>query len=165
ANPASLIGSAAMLLDWLGERRNDERFTRAAATLEDALDRAIASPQWRTRDPGGAPGTEGFGGRVAGPRPGGAGARERARVAGETRLVPARDCGQAVFLPRLRVRIRANRSQNIRASAGRSPSSTRASSNKRCAASRLKAKSSSPNAASATTMSCRGLISKIGFAA
>src|SRR5438128_535464 len=51
ANPASLIGSAAMLLNWLGERRNDERFTRAAAAIEDALDRAIASPQWRTRDP------------------------------------------------------------------------------------------------------------------
>ena len=48
ANPASLIGSAAMLLAWLGERRNDDRLTRAAATIEDALERAIASPQWRT---------------------------------------------------------------------------------------------------------------------
>jgi 3-isopropylmalate dehydrogenase len=65
ANPASLIGSAAMLLDWLGERRNDERFTRAAATIEDALDRAIASPQWRTRDLGGPLGTKAFGERVA----------------------------------------------------------------------------------------------------
>jgi 3-isopropylmalate dehydrogenase len=65
ANPASLIGSAAMLLNWLGERRNDERFTRAAATIEDALDRAIASPQWRTRDLGGPLGTKAFGARVA----------------------------------------------------------------------------------------------------
>src|SRR5215813_10564409 len=65
ANPASLIGSAAMLLDWLGERRNNERFTRAAATIEDALDRAIASPQWRTRDLGGPLGTKAFGARVA----------------------------------------------------------------------------------------------------
>jgi 3-isopropylmalate dehydrogenase len=65
ANPASLIGSAAMLLNWLGERRNDERFTRAAAAIEDALDRAIASPQWRTRDLGGPLGTKAFGERVA----------------------------------------------------------------------------------------------------
>ena len=30
ANPASLIGSAAMLLAWLGERRNDDKLTPAA---------------------------------------------------------------------------------------------------------------------------------------
>jgi isocitrate/isopropylmalate dehydrogenase len=65
ANPASLIGSAAMLLAWLGERRNDDRLTRAAATIEDALERAIASPQWRTRDLGGPLGTKAFGERVA----------------------------------------------------------------------------------------------------
>jgi isocitrate/isopropylmalate dehydrogenase len=65
ANPASLIGSAAMLLTWLGERRADERFTRAAAAIEDALDRAIATPQWRTPDLGGPLGTRAFGARVA----------------------------------------------------------------------------------------------------
>jgi 3-isopropylmalate dehydrogenase len=70
ANPASLIGSAAMLLAWLGERRDDERrdderFTRAAAAIEDALDRAIAAPQWRTPDLGGPLGTKAFGARVA----------------------------------------------------------------------------------------------------
>jgi isocitrate/isopropylmalate dehydrogenase len=65
ANPASLIGSAAMLLAWLGERRNDDRLTRAAATIEDALERAIASPQWRTVDLGGPLGTKAFGERVA----------------------------------------------------------------------------------------------------
>jgi isocitrate/isopropylmalate dehydrogenase len=54
-----------MLLNWLGERRNDERFARAAAAIEDALDRAIASPQWRTRDLGGPLGTKAFGERVA----------------------------------------------------------------------------------------------------
>src|SRR5262249_37495954 len=75
ANPASLIGSAAMLLNWLGERRSDERFARAAATIEDALDRAIASPQWRTRDLGGAVGTEAVGTRVAALVAGGAGGR------------------------------------------------------------------------------------------
>jgi isocitrate dehydrogenase (NAD+) len=65
ANPASLIGSAAMLLAWLGERRGAERFARAAAAIENALDRAIATPQWRTRDLGGPLGTAAFGARVA----------------------------------------------------------------------------------------------------
>ena len=65
ANPAALIGSAAMLLAWLGERRNDDRFVRAAAAIEDALDRAIAAPHWRTRDLGGPLGTKAFGARVA----------------------------------------------------------------------------------------------------
>src|SRR5262249_4639291 len=36
ANPASLIGSAAMLLDWLRERRADQRLTRPAPPLDDA---------------------------------------------------------------------------------------------------------------------------------
>jgi isocitrate/isopropylmalate dehydrogenase len=65
ANPASLIGSAAMLIAWLGERRQDERLTRAADAIEAALDRAIAAPQWRTRDLGGPLGTAAFGERVA----------------------------------------------------------------------------------------------------
>ena len=65
ANPASLIGSAAMLLGWLGERRKDGRLTRAASAIEGALDRAIAAPEWRTRDLGGPLGTKAFGDRVA----------------------------------------------------------------------------------------------------
>jgi isocitrate/isopropylmalate dehydrogenase len=65
ANPASLIGSAAMLFAWLGERRGDERLTRAASTIDDALERAIANPQWRTADLGGPLGTKAFGERVA----------------------------------------------------------------------------------------------------
>ena len=65
ANPASLVGSAAMLLAWLGERRSAERFARAAAAIEGALDRAIAAPQWRTHDLGGPLGTAAFGARVA----------------------------------------------------------------------------------------------------
>ncbi len=65
ANPASLIGSTAMLLAWLGERRQNEPLARAAAAIEGALDRAIADPQWRTRDLGGPLGTKAFGERVA----------------------------------------------------------------------------------------------------
>jgi isocitrate/isopropylmalate dehydrogenase len=65
ANPASLIGSAAMLLGWLGERRGDERFGRAAEAIETALDTVIAKAEWRTADLGGPLGTKAFGERVA----------------------------------------------------------------------------------------------------
>src|SRR3954447_16370530 len=65
ANPASLIGSAAMLIAWLGERRGEERLRLAADAIEAALDRAIAEPKWRTRDLGGPLGTAAFGERVA----------------------------------------------------------------------------------------------------
>src|SRR4051812_34601463 len=53
ANPASLIGSAAMLLAWLGERRKDDKLVKAAAAIEAALDRVIADPKTRTPDMGG----------------------------------------------------------------------------------------------------------------
>ncbi len=66
ANPASLIGSTAMLLAWLGERRSNNAFIAAAGAMEAALDQAIAKPEWRTRDLGGPLGTRAFGERVAG---------------------------------------------------------------------------------------------------
>jgi isocitrate/isopropylmalate dehydrogenase len=65
ANPSSLIGSAAMLLAWLGERRAEDRFARAANAIEDALERTIADPACRTRDLGGPLGTKAFGECVA----------------------------------------------------------------------------------------------------
>ena len=65
ANPSSLIGSAAMLLAWLGERRKDDKLVRAANEIEAALDRVIASPDGRTSDMGGKLGTDAFGERVA----------------------------------------------------------------------------------------------------
>ena len=65
ANPASLIGSAAMLLAWLGERRGDARLTQAAAAIEQAIDQIVADPQSRTADLGGPLGTQAFGARVA----------------------------------------------------------------------------------------------------
>src|SRR5206468_5074315 len=49
ANPASLIGSAAMLIAWLGERREDEGVARAAEAIEAALGKAIRDPQRRKR--------------------------------------------------------------------------------------------------------------------
>jgi len=65
ANPASLIGSAAMLLAWIGERKNAGRLVEAADAIEAALERTIATPAWRTRDLGGPLGTKAFGERVA----------------------------------------------------------------------------------------------------
>ncbi len=64
ANPSSLIGSAAMLLAWLGERRDDARLTNAATGIEHALDAAIAVPAWRTGDLGGPLGTAAFAAQV-----------------------------------------------------------------------------------------------------
>jgi isocitrate/isopropylmalate dehydrogenase len=65
ANPSSLIGSAAMLLAWLGERRGNDKLVRAAAAIEAALDRVIVTPDGRTPDMGGKLGTDAFGKRVA----------------------------------------------------------------------------------------------------
>jgi isocitrate/isopropylmalate dehydrogenase len=64
ANPASLIGSAAMLLAWLGERRGEKALEEAAALIEAALDRVIAVPEHRTRDLGGQLGTRAFTAKV-----------------------------------------------------------------------------------------------------
>jgi len=65
AGNLTLIGSAAMLLAWLGDRRQDNRLHAAAAAIESALDRAIADPKSRTRDISGSLGTKAFGARVA----------------------------------------------------------------------------------------------------
>ena len=64
ANPSSLIGSAAMLLTWMGERRNEPALLKAAAMIETALDRVIAEPAGRTRDLGGTLGTKAFTAKV-----------------------------------------------------------------------------------------------------
>lgn len=53
ANPCSLIGSAGMLLDWLGRRRDDERLVRAGDAIAEAIELAVARPETRTRDLGG----------------------------------------------------------------------------------------------------------------
>jgi isocitrate/isopropylmalate dehydrogenase len=64
ANPSSLIGSAAMLLAWLGERRGDAGLARAARAIDVALDATIADPATRTPDLGGKLGTDAFGTKV-----------------------------------------------------------------------------------------------------
>ena len=58
ANPASLIASAAMLLDWLAARRGSEALARAARGIEDALAVALSDPATRTPDLGGTASTD-----------------------------------------------------------------------------------------------------------
>ena len=60
ANPTSLILSAAMLLDWLGRRRHDERLSTAARVIETAVDALLRNPSTRTIDLGGPLGTNAF---------------------------------------------------------------------------------------------------------
>ena len=65
ANPTSLILSAAMLLDWLAEKRRLPNFAEAATAINAAVDGALARPQTRTADLGGALGTAAFANVVA----------------------------------------------------------------------------------------------------
>jgi 3-isopropylmalate dehydrogenase len=75
ANPASLILSAAMLLEWLGGRHSREAFVRAARAIEGAVDALLETPESRTRDLGGSLGTRQFAAAVAAAVLGEAGAR------------------------------------------------------------------------------------------
>ena len=57
ANPVAMILSAAMMLEWLGERREDERCTQAARAIQSAVEKALAEGP-RARDLGGTAGTK-----------------------------------------------------------------------------------------------------------
>lgn len=65
ANPASLILSSALLLEWLGQRAGRAELGEAGAAIRDAVDRVLADPAGRTADLGGSLGTRGFGDAVA----------------------------------------------------------------------------------------------------
>lgn len=60
ANPSSLILSSAMLLAWLGERRQAQALLAASRAIEASVAAAIAAPATRTPDLGGAIGTQAF---------------------------------------------------------------------------------------------------------
>src|SRR4051812_39725513 len=60
ANPASLILSVAMLLEWLGERHRSENLLTASRSMEAAVDAALKDPATRTRDLGGRASTRDF---------------------------------------------------------------------------------------------------------
>jgi isocitrate/isopropylmalate dehydrogenase len=65
ANPTSLILSAAMLLDWMSERRNLKNCADASRAIDAAVDRVLADARKRTADLGGPLGTRAFGETVA----------------------------------------------------------------------------------------------------
>ncbi|HEV7478248.1 MAG TPA: isocitrate/isopropylmalate dehydrogenase family protein [Burkholderiales bacterium] len=65
ANPTSLILSAAMLLEWLGEKRKAKGSGKAAEAITAAVDKVLADPKKRTADLGGKVGTRAFGEAVA----------------------------------------------------------------------------------------------------
>ena len=60
ANPASLILSAAMLLEWLARKHQRENLATAAHVISDAVDVLLAKPETRTADLGGTLGTKAF---------------------------------------------------------------------------------------------------------
>jgi 3-isopropylmalate dehydrogenase len=65
ANPSSLIGSTAMLLDWLSTRHHDPRLAQAGRVIDRALDAVLAQPGLHTPDLGGNTGTRAFAEAVA----------------------------------------------------------------------------------------------------
>ena len=65
ANPTSLILSAAMLLEWLAERKKAKACGKAAEAINAAVDKVLADPKKRTADLGGKLGTQKFGEAVA----------------------------------------------------------------------------------------------------
>jgi 3-isopropylmalate dehydrogenase len=66
ANPTSLILSAAMLLEWIGERKEMPACSEAGRAIDAAVDRALSRKECRTADLGGNLGCRAFGAAVAG---------------------------------------------------------------------------------------------------
>jgi 3-isopropylmalate dehydrogenase len=66
ANPASLILSSAMLLEWMAARHGAEALGRAARSIDAAVDAVLGNPATRTADLGGSLGTQEFADAVAG---------------------------------------------------------------------------------------------------
>jgi 3-isopropylmalate dehydrogenase len=65
ANPASLVLSAAMLLEWLGLKKKNQKLVDAGKAIDRAVDALIEDPASRTQDLGGKLGTRAFGEKIA----------------------------------------------------------------------------------------------------
>lgn len=65
ANPTSLILSAAMLLEWLANKRRREDLSKAARAIEAGIDSALSRPETHTADLGGRLGTAAFAKHIA----------------------------------------------------------------------------------------------------
>jgi 3-isopropylmalate dehydrogenase len=65
ANPYALIMSGAMLLEWLGRKRGEERAVHAAERIDRAVERVIAEGKALTPDLGGSASTTAMGDAIA----------------------------------------------------------------------------------------------------
>lgn len=65
ANPTAMILSAAMMLEWLGERHQTEPLLLAARAIERSVDMAFGSRKIRSHDIGGLDGTTAIGRTIA----------------------------------------------------------------------------------------------------
>jgi 3-isopropylmalate dehydrogenase len=65
ANPTSLILSVGMMLNWLGDKRGDDRLKAAWKGIDKAVDDVLIEGKVRTPDLGGKNGTHEFGDTVA----------------------------------------------------------------------------------------------------
>jgi isocitrate/isopropylmalate dehydrogenase len=65
ANPTSLILSAAMLLEWIGENKKVAVCAQAGKAIDAAVDKVLSRKESRTADLGGKLGTRAFGDAVA----------------------------------------------------------------------------------------------------
>jgi 3-isopropylmalate dehydrogenase len=65
ANPTSMILSVAMLLEWLGDKRQNDKCRAAGIAMHAAVEEVLADPETRTADIGGRIGTRAFGQAVA----------------------------------------------------------------------------------------------------
>ncbi len=64
ANPFAMILSAAMMLDWLGRRHNNDALCADGTRLREAVERVVARGETLTRDLGGTAGTDAAAGAV-----------------------------------------------------------------------------------------------------
>lgn len=64
ANPIATILSASMMLEWLGERNQDESLLRAASQIEESVALVLKEGRAKTRDIGGQSRTSDFGDAV-----------------------------------------------------------------------------------------------------
>jgi 3-isopropylmalate dehydrogenase len=65
ANPIAQILSARMMLEWLGETKDDPQCAQAAQTIERAVEKTLADRTYHTADLGGSAKTAAVGDAVA----------------------------------------------------------------------------------------------------
>ena len=65
ANPTAMILSGAMLLEWLGDQRQDENCLKASAIIYNAVDQAFGSGELLSCELGGSSGTKEISERIS----------------------------------------------------------------------------------------------------